>query len=194
MNSACRKQEKPEIVFIGDSIIEFWVYTHPHFFSKNNYVGKGVSGQTTSQILDRFQKDVIALNPPIVLIEGGINDIAGNGGAYDPDKTFENIKTMADAADKHGIKVILTLLLPVDTIPWNPHLSEVSKKVSEMNSNLEAYAKEKGFVYLDYYSPLKDSNGGIVPQFTTDGVHLSKEGYDIIEAVTNEAIMKISAK
>lgn len=186
-----KSSNKVDAILIGNSIIEYWGMSNTSFFSDNNYERKGIAGQTTNQILARFDTDVININPSVVVIEGGINDIAENKSLYDPKQTLTNIKLMAEKANSMNIKIVLSSLLPTDSIHWNPNLTEISTKVSELNSQIKAYADERGFIYADLYSKLADSNGKtMMPEYTIDGVHLSESGYKVIEPIIKDAIEK----
>jgi len=184
---------KTKTVFFGNSITEGWVGTHPDFFTMNGYIGRGIGGQTVPQFLSRFRQDAIALNPQIVVINGGINDIAQNAGEYDSDYTFDCIKSMAELAQTNNIKVILTSVLPAANIPWKSNITNVPLKISELNRNIKNYADEKGFTYVDYYSQMVDPNKGMKKEYTTDGVHVTAKGYKVMEGIIKEAIDKLIA-
>lgn len=171
----------PKAVLIGNSITEMWLKLHPEFFKENNFIGKGISGQVTEQILTRFQEDVIDLNPEIVVIGGGINDIAENKGAYNEAKTLENIISMAEMAQANGIKVVLSSILPTDHIPWNSSVTEVPKKIKSLNSKIKDYSDKNNISFVDYFSALDNGDCQLPKALTTDGLHLTKEGYSIME-------------
>jgi len=175
-------------VFIGNSITEGWVNAHPDFFKSNDYTGRGIGGQTTPQFLSRFRQDVIDLNPLVVVINGGINDISENTGTYDPEFTMGNIKSMAELADANGILVILTSVLPAENIPWKKEIKDVPAKISELNRNIKEYADSNGFYYVDYYTQLLSPKNGLMPEYTTDGVHVTEKGYTVMEPIVKEMI------
>ncbi|MDL2214955.1 GDSL-type esterase/lipase family protein [Dysgonomonas sp. OttesenSCG-928-M03] len=181
-------------VFIGNSITEMWAGTHPRFFTDNDYIGRGIGGQTTPQFLSRFRQDVINLAPRSVVINGGINDIAENSGIYNPRYTLDCIKSMAELAEYHNIKVILTSILPAANIPWNDNITDVPRKVSELNEMIKEYADEKGFVYVDYYSQMVDSEKAMITEYTSDGVHVTLAGYKVMESIIKEEIDRILSK
>lgn len=181
-------QAQPTAVFIGNSITQHWYAKRPDFFTANNYVGRGISGQTTPQFLSRFRADVIALNPKIVVINGGVNDIAENTGDYDPDFTFGNIQSMAELAQANGIAVILTSVLPASHIPWRTEIANVPEKISALNADIKAYAARKGFEYLDYYTHMVDEQKAMTALYTSDGVHVTDDGYRIMEAMVKQRI------
>jgi lysophospholipase L1-like esterase len=179
--------------FMGNSITEAWAATHPDFFKDNNYAGRGISGQTTPQMLSRFRSDIVALKPQVVVVNAGINDIATNSGAYDFEFTFGNIQSMAEIAHANGIEVILTSVLPAAEIPWRKEITAVPEKVDQLNVAIKAYCAEKGFTYVDYYAQLvsKDNGKGMAGQYTTDGVHVTAAGYEIMEKIIKQAIDNI---
>ncbi|NDV96702.1 capsular biosynthesis protein [Dysgonomonas sp. 521] len=184
------KGEK-RVVFIGNSITEGWVNVHPDFFKSNNYIGRGIGGQTSPQLLSRFRQDVIDLKPVAVVINIGTNDIAQNTGIYDADFTFGNIKSMAELADANGIKVILSSVTPAGEYPWRKEIKNVPEKIMALNANIEAYAKAKGFVYIDYFSLMCDESNAMKANFSYDGVHPTKEGYVIMETAAKSMIDSI---
>ena len=186
-NKAIERGEKaiPKVVFIGNSITEGWPEKHPEFFEINNFAGRGISGQTTYQLLVRFREDVINLHPEVVVINGGTNDIAENNYAYDEDRTFGNLVSMAELADANGIKVIMSGVLPASSFYWHPHINSIPEKQQSLNKRIKEYAESKGYGYVDYYTPLVGEGGALDPVYTSDGVHPNRRGYDIME----EAVM-----
>lgn len=174
---------RPKVVFIGNSITEGWVKAHPEFFKVNNFVGRGISGQTSYQILLRFREDVVALNPEIVVINAGTNDIAENNHFYNERRTLGNIISMAEIAGSNGIKVALSSVLPAARIHWNNKVGDVAEKVKSLNEKIKAYADEKGLLYIDYYSALIGENAAMKPEYSGDGIHPTPEGYDVMESV-----------
>jgi lysophospholipase L1-like esterase len=178
------------VVFMGNSITEAWKIKSPEFFENNGYIDRGISGQVTHQMLLRFKDDVIKLKPKVVIILAGTNDIAQNSGLVTLKSIAENIFSMAELADCHGIKVIICSVLPAIDYPWKPEL-EPAKKIIELNSMLKKYAAEKHFQYVDYYSNMVDDKGGLkVPEYTSqqDLVHPNKEGYKVMEKLVKPAI------
>ncbi|MBV8326238.1 SGNH/GDSL hydrolase family protein [Chryseobacterium sp.] len=192
--SILSSKKKVDVVFMGNSITEGWVKSHPEFFSENNYTGRGISGQTTSQMLLRFQNDVIALKPKLVIINAGTNDIAQNTGVYDPDFTFNNIKAMADIAQNNGIKVIIASVLPAAAFPWRKEITDVPQKVDALNNRLKQYANDNKIIYADYNSVMRDSKGGMREGLSKDGIHPVPAGYAIMEPLIKNAIHKASVK
>ena len=154
------KGEK-RVVFIGNSITDGWPNAHPDFFKSNNYVGRGISGQTSPQLLSRFRQDVINIKPVAVLINIGTNDVAQNTGPYNEEFTLGNIMSMAELADANGIKVILSSVTPAGEYPWRKEIKDVPQKIMSLNAKIKAYAKEKGFSYIDYFSVMCDENNAL---------------------------------
>ncbi|SIT21648.1 Lysophospholipase L1 [Chryseobacterium ureilyticum] len=187
-------KKKVDVVFMGNSITEGWVKSHPEFFSENNYTGRGISGQTTSQMLLRFQNDVVALHPKLVIINAGINDIAQNTGIYEPYFTFNNIKAMADIAQKNGIKVIITSVLPAAEFPWRKEITDAPQKVDALNKRLKQYADNNKLIFVDYNTAMRDSKGGMREGLSKDGIHPVPVGYTIMEPMIKNAINKTLGK
>jgi lysophospholipase L1-like esterase len=183
------KKEK-RIVFIGNSITQNWAEQRSDFFTSNNYIGRGISGQTSPQLLSRFRQDVINLKPAAVVINIGTNDIAGNTGAYDEDFTFGNIKSMAELAKANGIKVILSSVTPAGQYPWRKEIQNVPDKIQSLNAKIKAYAKANKFAYADYYSAMHDENHALIKSYGTDGVHPNAQGYEVMEKIIKEVIRK----
>ena len=184
------KGEK-RVVFIGNSITDGWPNAHPDFFKSNNYVGRGISGQTSPQLLSRFRQDVINLKPVAVLINIGTNDVAQNTGPYNEEFTLGNIMSMAELADANGIKVILSSVTPAGEYPWRKEIKDVPQKIMSLNAKIKAYAKEKGFSYIDYFSVMCDENNALKSNLGTDGVHPNEEGYKIMEATAKKVIDRV---
>lgn len=179
----------PAVVFMGNSIIKGWVKKDPEFFRINNYIGRGIGGQTTSQMLIRFTPDVVDLRPNVVVILAGTNDIAGNTGFASTKMITNNIKAMAQLAKANGIAVIFCSILPVDSYPWRPEVNPISK-IAEINEWLKNYAKENGHAYLDFYSLVRNDKNGIQKQYSEDGVHPNSKGYAIMGPLTKNAIQQ----
>ncbi|MEH3112696.1 GDSL-type esterase/lipase family protein [Pedobacter terrae] len=177
------------VVFLGSSIFEFWKQKDPEYFRRNDYVDRGISGQISPQLLIRFRQDVINLRPKVVIILAGSNDIAGNTGHVTIDKIMDNIKSMAELATLHRIKVVLCKYLPVYEYPWNKSIKAADSIVS-LNEKIEAYAKKRNYTVLDYWTPLVDERKGQRAELTVDGVHPNLAGYKIMEVITDAAVKK----
>lgn len=180
---------KNRIVWMGDSITEFWIAADSDFFKNKPYANRGISGQTTSQMLLRFRQDVINLKPEIVVILAGINDIAENTGPISLENILGNIISMAELAKANDIKVVLSSVLPANKFPWRPDL-QPADKVIQLNTMLQKYCKDNNLIYIDYYSKMADSQKGLDAKFTNDGVHPTLSGYKIMEPLAEDAIAK----
>lgn len=173
---------KPKAVLLGDSITEGWARQDPDFFTKNNFLGRGISGQTTSQILVRMRPDVVNLHPKYVVILCGINDIALNDGhAVDVEAAVRSIKSMCDIARANKIKPILCSLLPSYKFHWRPSVTDCYEKVLQFNELLKSYAKEQHLKYVDYFTLLSGEDGKIRPEYSKDTVHPTLEGFKAME-------------
>lgn len=177
------------VVFMGNSITEGWIQKEPEFFKDKAYVNRGIGGQTTPQMLLRFKQDVIDLQPKVVVILAGINDIAGNTGPSTLEMIEDNISSMATLAKAHGIKVILSSVLPAYDFPWAPG-KQPAEKVIALNKWMKDYASKNSFIYLDYFSSMVDERNGLKSEYTTDGIHPNIEGYKIMEPLVEKAISR----
>jgi lysophospholipase L1-like esterase len=188
------------VVFMGDSITEGWKHNgaapgeaDAGFFPGKPYVNRGISGQTTPQMLLRFRQDVIELKPKAVVIFAGTNDIAGNTGDMTPEQTEDNLSSMADLAHANGIKVVLCSILPAFDFPWKPG-REPAPKIVAINSWIKDYAASHGYVYVDFYSAMVDARGGLPKNLSKDGVHPVKAGYEIMNPLVEAGIAKALGK
>ncbi|SPE18311.1 conserved exported hypothetical protein [Candidatus Sulfotelmatomonas gaucii] len=175
------------VVFMGDSITEGWKLDQS--FPGKPYINRGIGGQTTPQMLVRFREDVIDLKPKVVIILAGTNDIAGNTGPMTLDETEGNIASMAELAATNGIRVVISSVLPAYDYSWAPGL-EPAPKIVEVNEWLKKYAADKGYVFVDYYSAMKDTRGGLPPNLSKDGVHPLPAGYAIMAPLAEAGIEK----
>lgn len=175
------------VVYMGDSITDFWINNDSTFFKSNNYIDRGISGQTTGQMLVRFREDVINLKPDVVVILAGINDIAENNGPSKLEDVMGNIMSMAELARANHIKVVLSSVLPAAAFPWKPTI-DPKEKVKALNDMLKAYAAKNNFVYLDYFTAMVDENRGLPKNLSKDGVHPTLEGYKVMEPLAQKAI------
>ena len=169
------------VIFAGNSITEGWRRIRPEFFLDNNFLGRGISGQTSLGLLLRFRQDIIDLKPSIVVINIGTNDIACNNGPYQHQLTFDCIKSMAELADYHGIKVILSSVLPVKQYKWNTSVTDAPEKIAALNADIKAFADENGFGYIDYFTPMAEPDGALKAGYGNDGVHPNEDGYIVME-------------
>jgi len=178
------------VVFMGNSITEMWKDAHPEFFTKNPYVNRGIGGQTTPQMLLRFRQDVIDLEPKVVVILAGTNDIAGNTGPMTLEQIHNNILSMVELAKANDIEPIVCSVLPAYDYPWRPGL-EPNIKIPKLNSMLKTMADTNGVAYLDYFSAMVDDRNGMQSKLTTDEVHVTTAGYEVMEEMVKDAIDKV---
>lgn len=174
------------VVFIGDSITQYWGIDDPDFFS-GGIVNRGIGGQTTPQILLRFQADVVALKPQLVHIMAGTNDLAGNTGPNSTESYKNNIRAMVTLAKANRIKVILASIPPASFFPWKPALRPAGQ-VEELNAWLKAYAKAEKLRFVDYHAALAARGGALRPELTFDGVHPNQAGYRVMKPLALGAL------
>ena len=175
------------VVFMGNSITEAWASYFGAMFPGKPYIGRGISGQTTPQLLVRFRPDVIALRPAVVVILAGTNDIAGNTGASTLEMIEDNLASMVELATSNRIRVVLCSVLPVYDYPWRPGL-EPAPKIVALNAWMRKYAASRGVVYLDLHSAMADDRLGMRRELSADGVHPNKAGYRIMSPLVERAI------
>jgi lysophospholipase L1-like esterase len=176
----------PRVVLLGDSITELWVRGDPSVFG-DEVIGRGISGQTTPQMLLRFFQDVIDLHPQVVHIMAGTNDVAGNTGPTSANDVENNITAMVELAHAHQIRVVLASIPPAAAFPWNPALKPGSA-IPRLNQWLRSYAAKSDCQYVDYYSVLADSNGGFRSDLSNDGVHPNRDGFAAMRPLLLSAI------
>ena len=177
------------VVFYGNSITDGWARHFPIMFPGKPYIGRGISGQTTPQMLVRFRQDVVALQPRAVVILAGTNDIAGNTGPSTLEMIEDNFMSMVQIAKAHHIRVVLSSVLPVYDYPWKPGLLPAPKIIA-LNAWMKKYANEVGETYLDYHSVMKDARDGLPPNLANDGVHPTDAGYRIMAPLADVAIAR----
>ena len=173
---------RPKAVFMGNSITDNWAKFHPEFFKNNDFIGRGISGQVTSQMLCRFQSDVIALRPKIVVIMAGTNDIAQNNGYIAHEHILQNIQSMCELAKQNKIRPVLCSCLPAAAFKWRPEMKP-AEDIKRLNQMIKAYAKANKIKYIDYYSALVDERGGLPEEYAADGVHPNNDCYQIMEQI-----------
>ena len=175
------------VVYMGDSITDFWIGNDSTFFAGKPYFDRGISGQTTGQMLVRFREDVINLKPKVVVILAGINDIAENNGPSKLEDVFGNLVSMAELAKANNIKVVLSSVMPAFAFPWRPAIDPVPK-VAALNEMIKNYADKNSIVYLDYFTAMADDRKGLPANLSKDGVHPTLEGYKVMEPLAEKAI------
>ncbi len=175
------------VVFMGDSITEGWHLDNS--FPGKPYINRGISGQTTPQMVLRFRQDVIALNPKVVVILGGTNDVAGNTGPETLEEIEGYLTSMAELAAANHIRVVLCSILPAFDYPWKPGLTP-APKILAINAWMKAYAAEKGHVYVDYHAAMKDARDGLPAALSRDGVHPLPAGYAVMAPLVEAGIEK----
>jgi lysophospholipase L1-like esterase len=176
------------VVFMGDSITDGWGKRYGQFFPGKPYINRGISGQTTPQMLIRFRPDVIALKPRVVVILAGTNDIAGNTGPSSLGMIEDNLASMVDLAQSNGIKVVLSSVMPVCDYIQNQTARRPNEKIIELNRWIKSYAASHKAVYLDYYAPMLDDKGVFKQEITYDGLHPNSAGYEIMMPLAQKAI------
>jgi lysophospholipase L1-like esterase len=177
--------EGNRVIFMGDSITEGWSALYPDFFKKRNYVNRGISGQTTPQMLIRFRSDVVDLLPKTVVILAGTNDIAENTGPSNVKMITDNIFSMAELGNAHSIKIVLCSVLPVFKYSWK-NIIDPPSYIYEVNSMIEEYCLKNNYKYLDYYSSMVDERKGLMESLTEDGVHPNEKGYEVMSQLFQE--------
>jgi len=175
---------------MGNSITQQWKELDSLFFQSNPYICRGISGQTTPQMLVRFRQDVIALHPKVVVILAGTNDIAGNTGPSTLEMILDNLSSMTEIAKAKGIKVILCSVLPAYEYPWRKG-KEPNIKIPLLNAMIKDYCNKTNTTHLDYFSAMVDDKNGMKTEFTTDGVHCSFAGYKLMEGMVQKEISKV---
>jgi lysophospholipase L1-like esterase len=195
---AAPAKDEQRVVFMGDSITDMWVQPRfGAFFPGKPYIGRGISGQTTPQMLVRFRADVLALQPKVVVILAGTNDLAGNTGPMTLEETEGNLASMAELARAHGIRVVLSSVMPVSNYghdregnPVDIRLKRPPEKILELNAWIKKYAAEQGHVYLDYFSAMVDEQGLLKKELSEDGLHPNAAGYTVMAPLAEKAIQE----
>lgn len=181
------RPDEVRVVFYGDSITDAWAEHFDTMFPEKPYVGRGISGQTTPQMLVRFRQDVVALEPKAVIILAGTNDIAGNTGPSTQAMIADNFMSMVEVAKANDIRVVLASVLPAYDYPWRSGL-EPAPTIVALNSWLKDYAADNDVVYLDYHSAMADDRQGLPPELADDGVHPNEAGYRVMAPLAEQAI------
>ena len=188
--------KEKKVIFFGNSITQVWS-DYTDFFSDNGYLNKGISGQTTDQMLHRFKKDIVDEKADCVVILAGINDLAENNGPISLEDIFKNIKSMVKIANDNNIKVILSSILPAYEFLWNPGIYP-SDDIIFLNKNLKDFCESGYAKYVDYHTSMKDKRNGLRDDYTYwrddfngyDGVHPNKKGYLKMERIISKTLKK----
>lgn len=181
------------VVFYGDSITEIWGHGGSEFFPGKHYINRGISGQTSAQMVVRFHPDVVNLHPKVVVILAGTNDVAENTGPMTPQATLDDFRAMAEMARANGITVVIGSIPPADDFGWHRGL-EPAPKIRALNEQLHAYCNSQGIVWIDYYSALANEKGAMKPGLSSDGVHPTPAGFAVMAPLAEAAIKKALAK
>ena len=188
-NAALEAPTGPRVVLYGDSITDGWASQRPEFFAGNGFVGRGISGEETAQMLLRFRADVIDIGASVMVFLGGINDIAQNmGDPYNEDVTYANILSMIDLCWQNGIRPVICSLLPSYNIRWRQEVTDSFDKVCHLNARLKAYCDRHGVTYVDYTSVLAGEDGKILEAYSSDTVHPNAAGYALMEKLLLETL------
>ena len=188
-NAQIISSEKDEnrVVFIGNSITEGWLQSSLSLFKNKRYINRGIGGQTTPQMKQRFMQDVVELKPKAVVVLAGINDIAQNTGYISIPDIASNIEDMVALAKTNNIKVVICSVLPANYFPWRPQIQPADKVIG-LNKLLKEIAHKNEVIYLDYYTEMVDDKKGLKDAYTTDGVHCTIEGYRVMEVLIEKCL------
>lgn len=179
---------KVKVIFYGNSITRNWYQLHPDFFRNHGFIGRGIGGQTSSELLVRMRQDVLDLNPQVVVIMCGTNDIAQNNGTISLEHTMGNIISMCELARANKIRPVLCSVLPARSFRWNPYVYDAPEQISALNALIEAYAKQNKITYVDYYNTMVDQDGGLRKGLSNDEVHPTEQGYEVMEPIILKAL------
>lgn len=180
----------PKVVFMGNSITDNWARMHKEFFEENNFAGRGIGGQTSCEMLVRFQADVIDLKPKLVLIMAGTNDVAHNIGVIKLEHVVQNIQSMCELAKVHGIRPLVCSVPPCAAFSWGPEIKDAANTIRTLNGMLQEYCKKAKIDYVDYWTALAKEDGSMKDGISTDGCHPTLDGYAIMEPIALKAIRK----
>lgn len=188
-NKALQPTNGPRIVLYGDSITDGWFSQRPEFFQSTGFIGRGISGEVTAQMLLRFRADVLDIGASTFVLLAGINDIAQNlGDKYNEDSTFDNIVSMVELARHNGVRPVICSVLPSYNIRWRPEITDSFEKVCSLNARVEAYCARHGITYVDYTKVLAGPDGKIRDGLSTDTVHPNAAGYELMEKLLLEKL------
>lgn len=182
-------EQMPRVVLMGNSITDFWPREQLAIFDGTGIVGRGIAGQTSSEMLVRFRQDVLALQPRAVVILAGTNDVARNNGRISLENIVGNVQSMCELARYNGIEPIVCSVLPAASFYWIPEVEPVAE-IRRLNELLKAYAEGAGIPFVDYYTPMADDAGALKAEYTADGVHPTAAGYAVMEQTLRPYIAK----
>jgi lysophospholipase L1-like esterase len=191
---AAPQSDEKRVVFLGDSITDGWARKPENFFPGKPYIGRGIGGQTTPQMLIRFRPDVIALKPKVVVILAGTNDIAGNTGPASLEEIQGNLQSMAELAKANGIRVVLSSVMPVCDYIRPQTERRPPEKIIALNTWIKTFAEKNNLIYLDYYSAMLDDQKMLRKELTGDGLHPNEAGYALMAPLAEKAIAAALAK
>lgn len=177
-----------QVVFYGNSITQIWNEIRPQFFTDNGFTGRGIGGQTSSELLVRMRQDVIDLHPHTVVIMCGVNDIAENNGPISLKHTVGNIISMCELAKANNIRPVLCSPLPARSFYWNPSITDAPQQIAILKNLIMQYAREQNILYVDYYSAMVAEDGGLFSGLSDDEVHPNQAGYQIMEPIILRAL------
>ncbi|MFM1808481.1 MAG: hypothetical protein RLZZ242_1206 [Bacteroidota bacterium] len=192
-DSIMQLTDSNSVVFMGNSITQGWISMRPEFFSENGFVNRGIGGQTTPQMLLRFRQDVIDLNPKLVVILAGINDIAENTGPISIQDMAKNLESMVQLALANDIIPVLCSVLPANSFPWRLRINP-TERVIELNDLLKQMAESYQVPYVDYYTPMVDDQRGLKTEWGYDPVHPNEAGYRVMEPLLMSTLSPLLAK
>ncbi len=188
------KAGENRVIFFGDQITEFWSRDNAVSFTGKAWLNRGIAGQTTDQMLIRFRQDVISLKPKVVVIQGGLNDIAGLHGSSTEEMVIDNLTSMTELAKANGIRVVLASVTPVcNCFSKNPVRERWQERISEVNELIEKYCAASGAGFLDYYAQMADHND-LKKELTKDGIVPNGAGYAVMAKLAQKAIREAIAK
>ncbi len=182
--------DSPRLVLFGDSITQNWAAFDPQWLAEHNFAGRGISGQTTAELLSRIRPDVIELNPEYMALLIGINDIARNNGYISVENAFRNIVSMVELAQLNGIKPILCTVCPAGEIGWRKRIGDPRPQIDRLNALIKAYAAEHELLLADYHAALAAEDGSMDARYRIDAVHPNLDGYKVMEKVLLDVIEK----
>lgn len=190
-NAALPSAKGERVVLLGDSITDGWASSRGDFFRETGFIGRGISGEVTAQMLLRFRADVLDIGATTVVILAGINDIARNlGDEYSEDATPGNLQSMVELARVHGVRPVLCSLLPSTRFFWRTEITDVFEKVVSLNARIKAYCAAEDILYVDYFTLLAGPDGPILPDYAPDTVHPNAAGYARMECFLLECLKK----